>query len=101
MWRSADNGKLYRQWKHADRYDQSYVINPFTSVAAITAWQFWSYLSNKSNFQKIFEGELFFNTLSATLLQIFWEFMLHSKVIFESMTGPDDTGQVDLQALMG
>ena len=26
--------------------------------------------------------------------------MLHSKVIVESMTGPDDTGQVDLQAWM-
>ena len=27
--------------------------------------------------------------------------MLHSEIIFKSMTGPDDTGQVDLQAWMG
>ena len=27
--------------------------------------------------------------------------MLYSEVIFKSITGPDDTGQVDLQAWMG
>ena len=27
--------------------------------------------------------------------------MLHSKVIFKSKAGPDDTGQVDLQEQMG
>ena len=44
------------------------------------------------------EGELFIRTLSTTLLQIFCEFMLHSKVIFESMADTDDTNQVNLQA---
>ena len=44
---------------------------------------------------------MFFRTLSTILLQIFSKFMLHSKVIFKSMIGADDTGQVDLQASMG
>ena len=36
--------------------------------------------------------------LSITLLQIFCKFMLLSKVIFKSMTGPDDDGQANLKA---
>ena len=40
-------------------------------------------------------------TLSTTLVQIFCKFMLRSKVIFKSLTGSDDIGQVDLQAQMG
>ena len=36
-----------------------------------------------------------------TLLQIFSKFMFHSKVIFIGLTGPDDTGHVDLQAGTG
>ena len=54
-----------------------------------------------ADFQKIFEGEMFTRTPSTTLFQIFFEFMHYSKIIFQSMTGPDDTGQVDLQARMG
>ena len=76
-------------------------FNPFIPVAAKTARQFWRYLTNKSNIQKIFEEELFIATLSTTLLQIFCKVMLHSKIIFKSMSGPDDIGQVDLQAWMG
>ena len=34
---------------------------------------------------------MFLRTLSTSLLQIFCESMLHSKVIFKNMTGPDDT----------
>ena len=70
-------------------------------VAAKTAWQFWWYLSNNSNVWKIFEGELFIQTPFTSLLQIFCKFMLYSEVIFQNVTGPDGTGQVDLQALMG
>ena len=33
---------------------------------------------------------------SATLLQIFCESMLYTKIIFKSMTGPDETGHVDV-----
>ena len=36
--------------------------------------------------------------LSTTLLQIVCKFLRHSEFIFKSMTGPDDTRQVDLQA---
>ena len=36
--------------------------------------------------------------ISTTLLEIFCEFMLHSRAIFKFMTGPDGTGQVDLKA---
>ena len=39
-------------------------------------------------------------TLPTTFLQIFCKFILHFKVIFKSMTGPDDTSQVDLHASM-
>ena len=48
---------------------------------------------SKAIFRKIFEGELFIQTPSTTLLQIFYKFMLHSKVIFKSMIGPDNNDQ--------
>ena len=54
-----------------------------------------------ADFQKIFEEKMFTRTPSTTLFQIFCELMHYSKIIFKSMTGPDDTGQVDLQARMG
>ena len=56
--------------------------------------------SNKRNIQKIFEEELFVGTLSTTLLQIFCKFTLHSKVIFKSMKGPEDTVLVNIKAKM-
>ena len=37
-------------------------------------------------------------SLSTTLLQIFCKFLSHSKVIFKSLAGPDDTGHVNLKA---
>ena len=40
-------------------------------------------------------------TSLATPLQIFCDFMLLSNVIFKSLNGPDNIGQVDLQAWMG
>ena len=43
---------------------------------------------------------MFIRTLSSTLLQIFCEFMLHPKVIFESMREADDTFYVYLQTLI-
>ena len=36
--------------------------------------------------------------LYTTLLELDCVVMLHSKVIFNSMTGPDDTFHIDLQA---
>ena len=44
----------------------------------------------KAKVKKIFEEELFIWTPSTTLLQIFFKFLLNSKVIFKSMIGPDD-----------
>ena len=76
-------------------------INLFMPAAAKTIWLFWWYRSKKSNGLKIFDGELYIKTLPTTLLQIVYKLMLHSEVIFKSMTGPDDTHQVDFQALMG
>ena len=46
----------------------------------------------------IFEGELLIKTLFTTLIPIFCIFILHLKVIFKSVTGAEDTGQVDLKA---
>ena len=69
-------------------------------VAAKVAWQFWLYLRNNNSIKKIFQ-EVFILTLSTTLLQIFCKVKLYSKVIFKSLTGSDDTDQIDLQAGMG
>ena len=44
---------------------------------------------------------MFIRTLSTTLLQICCEFILHSKVIFKSLTSPDNTGQADCEERMG
>ena len=62
-------------------------------VALKTAVLFWWYDFNKSNFQKIFEGEMLTEIQPATLLQIFSEFTINSKVIMNSIKGPDDTCQ--------
>ena len=66
-----------------------------------TVWLFLWYLSNESNFQKTFEREMFIEIQPTTLLQIFCEFMIYSKVILKSIKGPDVTCQGDLQAWMG
>ena len=42
----------------------------------------------KAIFRK-YLSELFIRTLSTTLLQIFWKFMLHSEIIVKTWTGPD------------
>ena len=42
----------------------------------------------------ICEAELFIKTLSTTLLRIVCERMLHSEVIFKSMSGPENTGNL-------
>ena len=62
--------------------------NPFMTVADKTAWQFWGYLEN-------IWGKIVQWSLCTNLLQIFCPFMLRSKVIFQWLTGPDDTGQID------
>ena len=36
--------------------------------------------------------------LPTAFIQIVFEIMLNSKVIFKSMAGPDDTGQVGLKS---
>ena len=73
------------------------IVNPSISVAPKTTRLFWWYLSNKGIMRKIFEGEMFIRTLSTTLLQIFCELKLYSKIIFKNMISPDDTGQADIQ----
>ena len=77
------------------------VINPFMPLAFKTAWLFWWYLSNKSNFQKIFEGEKLIKVQLTTPLEMFCEFSVYYKVILKSVKGPDGTCLRDLQACMG
>ena len=48
------------------------------------------YLSNKSNFQEIFAGEILIRIQPTTLLQIFYEVKTNFKVILKSNEGPDD-----------
>ena len=55
----------------------------------------------KAVFRKYLLENCSHRTLSTTLLQIVLELMLHSKIIFRSMTGPDDIGHVDPQARNG
>ena len=59
-------------------------LNPFMPEAAKAAWLFWNYLSDNSNIQKIFEGEMLIKIQRTTLLQIFCEFVINRKVIFKS-----------------
>ena len=73
-------------------HEKDLTIKPFLSVAAKTYLTILV-ISNKTNIQKIFDGELFIRTLSTGLLQT-----LNSKVIFKSKTGPDDTAQATDQA---
>ena len=55
------------------------------------AWRFWEYFTQKSIFLKTFGGEMLIRSQTTTLLQIFCELLLYSKVIFESMKVADDT----------
>ena len=71
-------------------------INGLTDFWLILTDFVWWFQPKESINYKITEGELFISILSTTLLQIVSKLMSHSKVIFKSMTGPDDTGQVDL-----
>ena len=45
----------------------------------------------------MFEGEILKRANATTLLQIFYAFLLNSKVIFKSIVGPDEIWQGDLQ----
>ena len=69
-------------------------------IAPKTTWLFWRYLVNKSDFQKILEATFLTKIQPKTLLQIFCEFMIDSKVILKSIKGPDNKCQGDLQAWM-
>ena len=51
----------------------------------------FAYISNKSIFKKIFEGEILIKNKITTLCQIFWEFSFYSQVIIKSMEVADDT----------
>ena len=75
-------------------------INPFTPVALKTAWPIWSYLSNKYNFHKIFDGERFLENIQQ-IPSNSSQVIINSKVIFKSIVGTDDTCQWELQAWMG
>ena len=56
------------------------------------------YLGDQSIFQKTFNAEALMKTTLKTFVQIFTEFMLKFKVVMESILGPDDTCERDLQA---
>ena len=61
------------------------------------------YLSNRSYFQEIFEGEMLIPNIYIVLpipLQIFLQCTLYSKVTFKSIIGPDDICLCDLHAGM-
>ena len=54
--------------------------------------------SNKMNFQKTFEEEIFTRNQFRTSLEIFFQLGIYSKVIFKSIQGPDDFCYENLQA---
>ena len=55
----------------------------------------------KNKFSEIFEGGMLINTQHTILLQIFCEFVINYKVIYESIEGTDNTCQKDVQAWKG
>ena len=59
-------------------------------AAAKTAWPFWWNLAGKSIIRKIFDGEMLNKIIPTTLLQIFCETIINSKVIVKSIEDPDD-----------
>ena len=63
------------------------------------AWQIWKYFTYKSIFLKTFEGEMLIRSQTTTLLQIFYEILLCSQVIFKSMKVADDTFQRNSECL--
>ena len=54
------------------------------------AWLFWGYLLSKNIFQEIFDGEILATTKLTTLLQMFCELLLYSRVIFRWIKDPDN-----------
>ena len=70
-------------------------------VAAKSARLLWWYLSNKSNFQEIFEGEMLTKIKPTNLHQIFCKVLINLRVILKSIKGTHNTGHKDLQAQMG
>ena len=68
-------------------------VNPFTLRAAKEAWQIRKYFTYKSIFLTTFEGGMLIRSQTTTLLQIFYEILLCSQVIFKSMKVADDTFQ--------
>ena len=57
-------------------------------------YNFWDTFENISSiFWKMFDGQMLIRTSIKTLLQIFFKFMLYSKVIFKSAISPEDTYQ--------
>ena len=63
-------------------------------VSPKTTWLFWGYLAYESNFQKIFEEEMWINIESNVLLCL----LNLLEVILKSIEGPEDTCQGNLQA---
>ena len=66
-------------------------VNSIVPIAPKNTWHL--YLSNKSNFQKIFQRTIFIKTQTTTLLQSFCEFLLDSKHIFKRIIDTDDTSR--------
>ena len=58
-------------------------------VVPKNAWLFWWYLSNKTNFQEKFQEKMLIKIQHTTLIQIFCEFMINSRVIPKSISDPD------------
>ena len=85
------------------KYEIKYLFNAFMPVAPKTALLFWWYLSTKVCYsQKIYEYQMLITDLLTTiLLQLFFQFKLIPKLIFNISIGPYDPCRVDLQALIG
>ena len=67
------------------------------AVTKITRSILVNFSLKKAIFQKIIEGEVLLKIQATTLLQIFYELMVYSKVILKSTKGSDDTCQGDFQ----
>ena len=66
-------------------------INPFTLRATKTGLAILKIFRLQNIFWKTLEGAMLTRSQTRSPLQIFWEFLLNSKVIFKSMRIADDT----------
>ena len=98
IWKEAIIRSCCYLWQNFSHQD---ITHWFMPVAPKLPDYFGDIFLSKAIGWKILEGELFIKSLSTTVLQIVCKFLLYYEVIFQYMSGPDVSCQIDLQAQIG